>query len=238
MDSLLLRSRSPDGTVTVARRGCEELLPLLTGPHGCAGRGSPAIVSLPGGGSAVRKHYFRGGCAGFLRDRYRSWKRLENELGILEFLEGRGAPVPQVLAARAARDRWGWYSLDLLLREIPGAERMSDLLRRWSGRRRARLLREAAAAVRSLHDLGVYHGDLNVENILHSPSGIHLVDFDQAKRKEPDVSMRIRDLRRLHRSAIKRRLPLYRTDLVRFALSYSGEDATLIGGVVGWMPGR
>ncbi len=214
---------------TFSTAGYEHLLPLLEESHGYGRRGLSRRVTLPSGERVVHKHYFRGGGMGFLGDRYASPKRLRTEVDVLRYLWDKGIAVPRFLVARAKRSRWGWYRLDMLTKEIPDAKSMWDLLIHLRGSRRARFIRATAAAVRRMHDAGVFHGDLTVENILDSPSGIHILDFDQSRRLHPfPLSMRNRDLRRMRRSAVKRKLAFSRSDVVRFALAYSGGDKSLL----------
>jgi len=71
------------------------------------------------------------------------------------------------------------------------------------------------AVIRRMHDLGVFHADLQVENLLVGDSAVHIIDFDNATIK-PVVTRaaRSRNLLRLKRSFEKRGLPLEAFELI------------------------
>ncbi len=213
------------GTITLLRQNGDDLGAAFDRPQPRLARGIPALVSTPAGTEAVLKRYFRGGWVRFLGARYLSWSPLRREIAVAEHLRRHGVGAPEILAARAERSPWGWYRLEILSRRIPEAERLSDRLRALTGRRRTHALGLVSGSIRKLHDAGVVHGDLNVDNILWSPWGIHFVDFDRAKiRARVSRRDRTRDLRRLLRSARKRRLPIFFTDSTRFLRGYGLES--------------
>ncbi len=83
--------------------------------------------------------------------------------------------------------------------------------------------------MRSMHDAGIFHGDLNLKNIIlqtTDPQNIkgYLIDFDKSFiRSHLRETLRIRNLLRLNRSAEKFKnqgLPITRTDVLRFLLAY------------------
>lgn len=214
-----------NGAVTICRSGRMEVLEVFDRPGGAFGRGVPVRARTPAGAPVIHKRFFRGGLVRFLKDRYLSWRPLRREIAVAEHLRTRGVGAPEILAARARRDGLGWWRLEILSREIPSAIRLSDVACGRPGRARADRLRAVAREVRRLHDAGIEHGDLNVENILWSGDAVFFVDFDRSRRLDPVPPRgRARDLRRLLRSARKRRLPLSRTDLLRFALAYGEPD--------------
>jgi hypothetical protein len=80
-----------------------------------------------------------------------------------------------------------------------------------------------------MHEAGIYHGDLNLKNIIlqtTDPLNIkgYLIDFDKSfARSYLRENLRIRNLLRLNRSAEKFKnqgLPIRRTDALRFLLAY------------------
>lgn len=208
--------REAEDSVTIFQSSREDVLACFDRPRKWAGRGRPVRD-----GDIVHKRYFRGGWMRFLGDRYRSWARLRREIEIAEHLRNSGVGAPEILAARARRDPWGWYRLEILSQEIPGVEQWTTLLREQGGNDRHRTTVAVAAAIRRLHDAGVHHGDLTVDNILVADEDVYFVDFDGARRLDPlPEALRVRDVRRLLRSARKRRLPVHRTDLIRFRRGY------------------
>lgn len=65
-------------------------------------------------------------------------------------------------------------------------------------------LRATGQVVRQLHDAGIWHADLQVRNVIVTPSGPHLIDFDQARATAGlDDMARARNLLRLRRSLQK-----------------------------------
>lgn len=213
-------TREEAGTITICRASHEDVLSCFARARTWAGRGRPVREE-----GLVHKRYFRGGWVRFLGDRYRSWARLRREIEIAEHLRSAGVGAPEILAARAMKDGWGWYRLEIVSREIPRAAQWTEFLRR--GTDRHRTLRAVAAAVRRFHDAGVRHGDLTVDNILVADGAVYFVDFDSARRVEMSDALRLRELRRLLRSARKRGLPVSRTDLLRFTRVYAERDPLL-----------
>lgn len=135
----------------------------------------------------VLRRYMRGGLvARFNRSHYfatslkqtRAWK----EWQLLAELNAAGMPVPRPVAAQVC---WriintGFYQAYLLLEKIPGARTLSQRLQQealdddvWN---------ELGGLIRQFHDRGVYHADLNANNILFDDVGkIYLIDFDRGE---------------------------------------------------------
>jgi len=84
------------------------------------------------------------------------------------------------------------------------------------------LLIQAGRAVRQMHDLGIFHADLQLGNILVTHTGIHLIDLDKAC-VFPKLSRlrRARNLLRLRRSLGKNGFP---PDLFERILDGYGAD--------------
>lgn len=205
------------GLLRFYRDRYRHLLPLLTRDDPALRRGHPLRIERHGARPVILKRYFRGGLVRFLGDRYLTSIPIRREIRVSEHLRARGVGAVEIVAAEARRSRWGWCRLSILSWEIPGVRRFSDLLRDVRGRERARILGSVAAAVRELHDAGVLHGDLNVDNILVGPDRVSFVDFDRSRiLGSVPAALRARELRRLWRSARKRRLKVSRTDLHRF----------------------
>src|SRR6185312_24099 len=53
------------------------------------------------------------------------------------------------------------------------------------------------------HRAGIWHADLNAHNVLVSPAGLHLIDFDRGRQRAPAAGWRLANLRRLRRSLLK-----------------------------------
>lgn len=103
----------------------------------------------------------------------------------LETLHERGARVPRPIAAA----RLGDGDRLLVLPFLDG--------RSWQELPRGRARREAAralgAAVRTLHDAGVFHGDLHLGNVLFTEEGAVVLDLQHARKLRGEAD-RLRDL--------------------------------------------
>ncbi len=136
----------------------------------------------------VLRHYLRGGfIARFLHDQYlgfdvtrtRAWK----EWYLLADLYARGFAVPRPVAARV-RKQGMLYRADLITRCIEGSRPLASLLEEVpvSGR----LWSDVGACIRVFHEAGVYHADLNANNILiDEKHHVYLIDFDRGEIRKP-----------------------------------------------------
>lgn len=170
-----------------------------------SGRGTAHFVDAPFG-SAVLRHYRRGGLVARVnRDRY-FWRGAERTRAFREFrllldAHERELPVPCPLAARYQRDGL-WYRADILVTAVEGActlaQRFEDCDPNgipW---------RATGAAIGRVHAAGIWHADLNAHNILlDRDAGVWLIDFDRAERREGGDAWRRRNLLRLRRSLEK-----------------------------------
>ena len=178
--------------------------------HGHAtGRGQALfLASRPAradGTQWVLRHYRRGGLIARLSpDRYlwtgEAATRCFAEAALLDYLAGRGMPVPVPVAARYVRTGLV-YRADLLTVAIPGVRTLAALCVAEPLSRD--LAAGVGAAVRRLHAEGVWHADLNAHNVLVDRDGrIWIIDFDRA-RLRPAGSWAAANLARLHRSLDK-----------------------------------
>lgn len=168
------------------------------------GRGSAWFIRL-GEDRAVLRHYYRGGLvAKISRDSF-VWSGVERSRAFLEYrllgwMQQAGLSVPQPLGALVVR-KGCFYSCDLMTRTLPDTCTLADSLSReslpgtvWQG---------LGAVIRQMHDLGVWHADLNARNILLDPKGgVSLIDFDRCRRREGE-GWKTGNLQRLRRSLDK-----------------------------------
>ncbi len=153
----------------------------------------------------VLRHFLRGGIiAALLKDFYlgfsvkstRSWK----EWHLLCTLYMQGLPVPRPVAARVNMV-FGGYRADLITAHIPDTIPLSDLLQRKALQQEVWF--SIGLCLRRFHDFGVYHSDLNANNILLDQEGkTYLIDFDKCKLRS-STWWKDSTLSRLHRSLIK-----------------------------------
>ena len=168
------------------------------------GRGRAWFISLQED-AAVLRHYRRGGWMQILGDRY-LWTGLERTRALREWrllaeLSRLGLPVPRPLAARVVR-RGIVYRADIITRRIESSHSLAATLQtsplslqEWS---------RLGRCIRRFHDAGVYHADLNAQNILlDSDGGIYLIDFDKSEIKASSGKWQKKNLERLKRSLEK-----------------------------------
>lgn len=168
------------------------------------GRGGVQVVTTPAG-ACVLRHYRRGGLvARVLGDRY-LWRgadatRCFAEWRLLGVIARLGLPGPLPVAARYVRSGV-YYRADLLTRQIPDAQTLAQCLA--AGRLDGTLAATVGELVARFHRAGIWHADLNAHNVLITPRGAYLIDFDRSLQRAPDARWRHANLQRLRRSLVK-----------------------------------
>lgn len=160
-------------------------------------------------GPVFIKIYKRGGLLGRLvQDLYFGKSRFHNEFNVLKTLRRLGFGVPEPLGVATRRVFGPLYKGALLTRYANG---FVPLPQAYASIQEGPILRALANALVRLHDAGIEHKDLNLNNFLvRTESGksvvsLIIVDFDKAKtRKRPISSLkRAYGLIRMERSANK-----------------------------------
>ncbi|MEJ2052301.1 MAG: 3-deoxy-D-manno-octulosonic acid kinase [Calditrichaceae bacterium] len=166
------------------------------------GRGTTLFIQHNGMDMALR-HYHRGGLAAKLfTDQYiwtglkrtRAWR----EWHLLAKLHQLGLPVPEPVAAQVTRQGL-LYQADILTLRIPQAQAVAQILKSQS-------LTESAwqaigGCIRQFHDQGVYHADLNANNILlNDQQQVFILDFDRGEICRPASNWQQANIDRLLRS--------------------------------------
>ena len=168
------------------------------------GRGSAWFVNF-NDQQWVLRHFLRGGfISRFVRNTYwscslnssRSW----HEWNLLNKLYTKGLPVPRPVAANIHR-RFGFYQADIIIEKIHDTETLAERLNR------RRLTNDEwiklATTIRDFHDYGVYHADLNANNILlNKKNEFYIIDFDRGQIKKSGT-WKEANLARLKRSLNK-----------------------------------
>ena len=206
-------------------------------------KGRSIIPCVPIKGSKERmiiKHYEHGGLfRKITRDIFLGNSRPFRELAILEVASRKGVPVPQVLAARVDRILGPFYRGEIAYKEIPDSSNLLEYLNRLNQKplkekifQKREIINSLAEVIKKMHTLGIYHGDLNVKNVLiqnvGKKVGVYLVDFDCSKIKDSlTLRDRLNNLNRFHRSCQKWKAPITATDKLRFFLAYSKGDKLL-----------
>ncbi|MHC4663294.1 MAG: lipopolysaccharide kinase InaA family protein [Planctomycetota bacterium] len=182
------------------------------------GRTTVHGVPLDGNRRMVIRHYSHGGALRKITgDKFIGANRFINEIDVSmkAISAGVNAPVPLGVVYN---QKLGVAQGDHLSVEIPGAiSIMEKALNADQGktdniesevpdsaRYIASTILDIAGLVRKLHDAGIYHADLHIKNILDTPFGYYLIDFDGAIYHESlSAKLRTDNLFRMLRSVEK-----------------------------------
>jgi tRNA A-37 threonylcarbamoyl transferase component Bud32 len=202
------------------------------------GREPLRSLSLKNGETALLRGYRHGGLFRALtRGVFFTWPpRPFRELAITEEVRRRGIATVEVYGACVARLGGPFYRGWLVTKELNQARDLWTALESGLVRRTEveLVLAEVARTLKRLHREGVYHGDLNLKNILvRSESGGvkgYIIDFDQAKLTLGGLPAALaqKNLQRLLRSICKldpRRELFSQTDWKSFLNYYHAYDA-------------
>ncbi|MBI2920356.1 MAG: phosphotransferase [Planctomycetes bacterium] len=183
------------------------------------GRGG--VRELPGG--LILRRCRRGGALGsLLGDRHASPQPALDELEASAHLLREGVGVAEVVGVRAEKSGLAWR-LAVVTRKIENARALRDTLPRPPAAAVAR-------AVRAMHDSGLWHADLNLQNILVTDAGeVRIIDLAGSKVKRPlPEAARLDNLARLYRSMVKQRLAAPEFALLRFLAVYTGRNRAAV----------
>lgn len=169
-------------------------------------------------GTAVLRHYWRGGLVGkILSDQY-LFTGLKNtrtykEYTLLLELQKRGLNVPTPIGAQIQTGGL-IYRGDLLTQEIQGAQSLLEVLQHRP--LETDEIAKVGEAVAIFHQQGVYHADLNINNILFDQEKrVFIIDFDRGRLVHPGHQCLAQNMARLNRSFLKeasRNRPFYWQD--------------------------
>jgi hypothetical protein len=229
-----------DCAQTLAASGAGRLLEGRAPRASAPGEGRAGSVTLQIGGlAAVAKRARHGGAARVLGGLYLGCRRIVNTLISAVRLREAGVPTPGVLAAGWRRVLGPLHAHVLVTETVPGGFNLQTALasRMDSLERRAALC-ASGRAVKSMHDAGFLHADLNLANLVlqQTPVGsrAHIVDLDRGTfERVLTAAQRRSNLDRLLRSWEKWRpggtLPGPR-DAVAFLRAYCDSDRAAMRG--------
>jgi len=177
-----------------------------------SGRGQAWYIELTGL-STVLRSYQRGGLvAKFNRQTYMGWSaeasRAYKEWRLLSHLRELALPVPRPIAASFCR--WPLvfaplYRARILLQLIPNVQTFDYQLS--TAPLDDAVWQSVGVCIRRFHDQGVFHADLNANNILiDEHQVVYLIDFDKGgirKEKLQQAQWKLDNLQRLKRSLLK-----------------------------------
>jgi tRNA A-37 threonylcarbamoyl transferase component Bud32 len=176
------------------------------GPGPVRGRGE--VLIMPGG-QAIRQYRHGGLLRRLTGDRFLFGDRPLQEVVVTEAIKSAGIPTLEILAAIRDRGWGGWYRGYLITRFLPTAHDLITFLDRCQDhRKRQTVIKQAAAAVKTMHGRGIYHADLHLKNFLVKEGKkevtVYLIDFDKSTiTPHMSPARRIKNLARLDRSAEK-----------------------------------
>ena len=222
---------------------------------GFVGRGHCLAVDLNGmDGRVVIRRYRHGGFLGVIvGDLFWNHSRPLNELLVSEKALKMGLMTTRTVAVIKHNTLFPFFKAEMVTEEITDAfdlvcyikdNKLADVNLH---NKKKEIICEAAIAVRKMHEIGIYHGDLHLKNILlkEEQSGkvcIYIMDFDKSTlHKSLSLAQRMKNLYRLDRSVEKlatlmkkqhdtqaASFPISRADRVRFfreyMRGYSGND--------------
>ncbi|MCW8900380.1 MAG: 3-deoxy-D-manno-octulosonic acid kinase [Gammaproteobacteria bacterium] len=154
----------------------------------------------------VLRHYQRGGLVSKISNEKYLWLGLKlsrpwREWLLLERMQKKGLPVPVPAAIQVER-KGIFYRADIMMHRIPHSRTLMNIL----------MTEELAegywitigSVIRRFHEDGVYHADLNANNIMLDDGGrCYLIDFDKCGIRKPRLKWQKDNLLRLKRSLNK-----------------------------------
>lgn len=205
-------TQSGSATVIADSRYAESLARALTEPpddsgeHGhVGGRGPVRRVELSDGVVAVVRRFRRGGVVRhFLRDAYLLHNRPLQEWEATKRIAAMGLPIAQPLGVMW-RGSGPIYRGSIATACVYGPTLLEELKK---GNIREEQLVAVGETIARFHDCCVYHADLNAANIILSPTGTAIIDWDRSEiRDRPSPNRATRNLNRLLRSLQKHGCP-------------------------------
>jgi 3-deoxy-D-manno-octulosonic acid kinase len=152
----------------------------------------------------------RGGMMHFMGDFYFGFiPRMVHELGVISEARKRGVPVPEPMGAIVEKVAPAIYRGALLTKAIPGMTMAEFMKVETDPRSLSHVARMARSSIDMMHDRGLVHDDLNLQNLYVSTAGdgfsVVLLDFDKARLMSGSVppSQRRSNFKRLARSIRK-----------------------------------
>ncbi|KJY96641.1 MULTISPECIES: 3-deoxy-D-manno-octulosonic acid kinase [Pseudoalteromonas] len=155
---------------------------------------------------AVLRHYWRGGLIGkVLSDQYfytgLANTRVYKEFALTCQLHEQGLPVVEPIAAMIRRNGL-IYRGDIITRALPGAQSLCEKL--VAAPLEDTLISHIGTTLARFHQAGVYHADLNINNILFGADNqAHVIDFDRGELRIPKQQWQQQNIARLQRSFAK-----------------------------------
>ncbi len=208
-----------------------------------------------GSESFVVREYWHGGMIGkVFRDFFWDGMRPVRELSVCEAASRGGIKTTEIIAIVKDKIVGPLYKFRLVTKEITESIDLIELLLHSGGsprrllsgehrllKQKRQIINKLAKAVNDMHDLGIYHADLHLKNILVQPDAgggvnVYIIDLDKSKQYEKiSFQRRMKNIMRLDRSVVKlrrkkrdvfgKRFPVSKTDRIRFLKKYIELDS-------------
>ena len=164
-------------------------------------------------GKWVKKHYERKGFMAFLNDYYlyspfkktRSYREFE----ILNYLNNYRFKTCKPVIGWAKYFNGFLYKANLVTENIPGLN-FCEFYKTLGNQniKLENIYREIGTRVAELHNLSIFHGDLNINNIIIESNklSVHIIDLDKSYLKKLSNNDKVKNIQRFKRSLVKNKI--------------------------------
>ncbi|MCP4254720.1 MAG: hypothetical protein GY775_15215 [Candidatus Scalindua sp.] len=193
----------------------------------------------------VREYWHGGMVAKIFKDFFWDGMRPVRELSVCEVASRGGINTTEIMAIVKDKVFGPLYKFRLVTKEITESIDLIELLLRSEENQlleqKREIINKLAKAVNDMHNVGIYHADLHLKNILvkSGPGGrvyVYIIDLDKSKQYEKiTFQRRMKNIMRLDRSVVKLRrknrelfskaFPVSKTDRIRFLKKYIELDS-------------
>ena len=206
------------------------------------------IDSLGNESCIVREYWHGGIVAKMFKNFFWDGMRPVRELSVCEAASRGGVKTTEIIAIIKSNIFGLFYKFRLVTREITGSIDLIELLLHSAENplleQKREIINKLAKAVNDMHNVGIYHADLHLKNILvkSDPGGgvhVYIIDLDKSRQYEKiSLQSKMKNIMRLDRSVVKLRrknrelftktFPVSKTDRIRFLKKYIELDSESI----------
>jgi hypothetical protein len=159
---------------------------MRSGGQGLGNRGSGYPVSVEGTPPLFVRRSVRGGLMRFLGQTYLGFNpRMVYELWVLSEARKRGVPVPEPMGAIVENVRLGVYRGALITKALTGMTLWEFVQTETDSLTVSHVVRLARYAIDMMHEHGIFHDDINLNNLFVSTGGdgfsVVILDFDKGR---------------------------------------------------------
>ena len=204
-----------------------------------------SVDSLGNESFIVREYWHGGMVAKIFKDLFCDGMRPVRELSVCEAASRGGINTTEIIAIVKNKVFGPLYKFRLVTKEITKSIDLIELLLHSEENplleQKREIINKLAKAVNDMHNVGIYHADLHLKNILvksDPDEGVHvyIIDLDKSKQYEKiSFQSKMKNIMRLNRSVVKLRrknrelfskaFPVSNTDKIRFLKKYIELDS-------------